>query len=181
MTFGTTLVVGIIPTCASVRDSVLAALYTIQFMYSTVANLLFQVSNFMYFPQHSQWNDCCNVSDFKKVLIYSLNTETETINVGRSNFLDHLSVFCVQFKSYTTLVTDLYLILLGTSHSHYFCIVNLVIHIPCKTQSFSWPGLTTEKVIISSGTMSHGSSINHSIVIPQTQVLNLTTSFNRLH
>ena len=128
----------------------------------------------MYFPQHSQRNDCFIISDFKKVLIYSLNTETEIMNVGRSNFLNHLSVFCVPLKSYTTLVTDLYLIVLGTSHSDYFCTANLVIHIPRNTRSFGlW--------IISSGTMSHGSCINHSIVIPQTQVLNLTTSFNRLH
>lgn len=128
--------VGTIPTCATTRDCVLAAFYTIQFMFSTVANLLFQVSNVMYFPQHSQRNDCFIISDFKIVLIYSLNTETEMMNVGRSNFLNHLSAFCVPFKSYTTLVTDWYLIVLGTNHLHYFCIANLVIHIPCNTCSF---------------------------------------------
>lgn len=76
------------------------------------------------------------IPDFKKVLIYSLNIETEIMNVGRSDFLNHLLVFCVPFKSYTALVTDLYLILLGTRHSHYFCLANLVIHIPCNTRSF---------------------------------------------
>ena len=64
-------------------------------------------------------NEMTVVSDFRNVLIYSLNTEAEIINVGRANILDHLSLFCVHFKSYTTLVTDLYLISLGTSHSNF--------------------------------------------------------------
>ena len=165
---------GILPTCATIRDFVLAAPCTIQCLRSNVANILFQVSNVFHFTQHSKWNDCCNISDFKKVLIYPLNTKNEIINVGRSNFLDHSSVSCEHFKSYTTMVTDLYLIILGTNHLHYFCIANLVIHIPCTTHSFGLPGLTTEKVIISSGTMSHGSSINllkmkHNILYIQNQ------------